>query len=111
AVRNSSASSGTAGFDWFRVRSGSGPGTPIDCEGGGSCSVESDPFEGIELDPKWEIINPSSSEPTVGDGHLTLPVIQGDLFGGTGTAQVLAQGVPTDESWIATAKIAHANID
>jgi PKD repeat protein/glucose/arabinose dehydrogenase/type 1 glutamine amidotransferase len=113
AFRNSSASATTVGFDWFRVREGSAPSTPIDCEGGGGdCSVESDPFEDVELDPKWEIINPSSgNQPTVGDGHLTLPVIQGDLYGDNGSAQVLAQGVPTDESWIATAKIRHENID
>ena len=113
AFRNSSASPSSVDFDWFRVRSGSGPSTPVDCEGGGGeCSIESDSFDGTELDPKWELVNPSpGNEPSVGDGHLTMPIIQGDLYGGTGNAQLLLQGVPTDESWIATAKIRHENID
>ncbi len=102
---------GTASFDWFRVHAGSDPGGPIDCGGGGggdSC----DEFEGTELDPKWEIVNPSpTNPPTVGDGHLNLPIIQGDLFGDNGTAQMVLQGVPADQSWVLTAKIAHANID
>ena len=43
------------------------------------------------------------------DGHLTLPLVPGDLFGGTGNAQMLLQQAPAG-SWVATAKIAHANI-
>jgi len=92
----------TVAFDYFRV----------ECGGPGGCSVESDSFDGDELDPKWELVNPSAgNEPTVGDGHLTMPMIQGDLYGATGTAQLLLQGVPRDESWVATAKIRHENID
>ncbi len=79
-----------------------------ECPGGDSC----DEFEGTELDPKWEIVNPSpTNPPTVGDGHLNMPIIQGDLFGDNGTAQMVLQGVPADQSWVLTAKIAHANID
>ena len=64
------------------------------------------------LDPKWELVNPSETNPpTVSDGHLQMPIIPGDLFGGNGNAQMILQGVPTDESWVVTAKIAHANID
>ena len=100
---------GTASFNWFRVHAGSEPGGSVACGGGGdSC----DEFEGTDLDPKWEIVNPSPTNlPTVSDGHLNMPIIQGDLYGGTGTAQALLQGVPTDESWVLTAKIAHEAID
>ena len=37
-------------------------------------------------------------------------MIQGDYYGGTATAQTLLQDAPTG-SWVATAKIAHANIN
>ena len=90
-----------ASFDFVRF-------TPDD-----PCPVDScDEFDGTELDPKWELENESETNPpTVSDGHLQMPIIPGDLFGGTGTAQMILQGVPTDESWVTTAKIAHANID
>jgi PKD repeat protein/glucose/arabinose dehydrogenase/type 1 glutamine amidotransferase len=91
-----------ASFDFVRF-------TPDEnCPGGDSC----DEFEGTELDSKWEIVNPSATNPpTVSDDHLNMPVIQGDLFGGNGTAQMLLQGVPTDQSWVLTAKIEHEAID
>ena len=44
------------------------------------------------------------------DGHLTLPLVPGDLFGGNGTAQMILQQAPA-ASWVATAKIAHADVD
>ncbi|MDA0140166.1 DUF1080 domain-containing protein [Solirubrobacter sp. CPCC 204708] len=100
---------GTASFDYLRVHSGSAEDTPVNCTAG--CSPQSDQFTGSELHPKWEILNPSSGNaPSVSGGHLTLPVIQGDLYGGTATAQVLYQDAPTG-SWVATAKIAHENIN
>ena len=75
------------------------------------CSPQSDQFIGSELDPKWSILNPSAANPpTVGGGHLTLPIIGGDIYGDRLTAQVLTQDAPTG-SWVATAKIAHANIN
>ena len=51
----------------------------------------------------------ATSPPSVGDGHLTLPLVPGDLYGDNGSAQMLLQQAPAD-SWVATAKIAHANI-
>ena len=67
-------------------------GGPIGCDGGGggdSC----DEFDGNELDPKWELVNPSlTNPPTVAGGHLNMPIIPGDLFGGNGNAQMLLQG-------------------
>ena len=67
----------TATYEYIRF-------TPdVDCPG--QCNPLSDQFDGTELDPKWELVNPvAGAEPTVGDGHLTLPVIPGDLFGGNG---------------------------
>ena len=44
------------------------------------------------------------------DGHLTVPLVQGDLFGGNGTAQMILQQAPAG-AWVATAKIAHADVD
>ncbi len=92
----------TAAFDYVRF-------TPDEA----GCPENScDQFDGTELDPKWELVNPvPTSPPTVSDGHLNLPIIPGDLFGGNGTAQLLLQPAPADDSWVATAKIAHANID
>jgi len=89
-------------------------------DGGGTCMSRSDQFDGTALDPKWELVNPHpTSQPTVGGGHLTMPMVEGDLFGGNGTAQMLLQPVPPAQynpvpgtnSWVATAKIAHANLD
>jgi plastocyanin len=83
--------------------------TPDECPG--QCNPLSDQFEGTELDPKWELVNPHATlRPAVADGHLTLPLVQGDLFGGTGTAQMILQQAPADD-WVATAKIAHADVD
>ena len=79
--------------------------------GGGSCNALSDQFNGSALDPKWQVVNPSASNPpTVGNGHLTMPLLRGDLYEDQGTAQTVLQAVPTG-SWVATAKIAHANIN
>ena len=87
------------------------PGGPVDCAGSGSCNPLSDQFDGTELDSKWELVNPhATSQPGVEDDHLTLPLVPGDLFGGNGNAQMLLQQAPAD-SWVATAKIAHANVD
>ena len=75
------------------------------------CHPLSDQFDGTQLDSKWEIVNPHDTEqPAVDGGHLTLPLVPGDLFGGNSSAQMLLQQAPA-ESWVATAKIAHANID
>ncbi|HEX5620697.1 MAG TPA: PKD domain-containing protein [Solirubrobacteraceae bacterium] len=77
------------------------------------CNPLSDQFSGTELDPKWELVNPNADpakHPAVADGHLKLPLVPGDLFGGSGDAQMILQQAPA-ESWVATAKIAHANID
>ncbi|RKQ93231.1 sugar phosphate isomerase/epimerase [Solirubrobacter pauli] len=99
---------GNATFDWFRVKSGSSETAPVTCAAG--CSPQSDQFNGTSVDPKWQLINPvAGKEPTVGNGHLTMPIIRGDLYEGQGTAQTLLQSVPSG-SWVATAKIAHANI-
>jgi PKD repeat protein/glucose/arabinose dehydrogenase/type 1 glutamine amidotransferase len=109
AFRGSSGE-GNASFQWFRTHEGSEPGGPTGCGGGGGDSC--DEFDGTELDPKWELVNPSlTNPPTVAGGHLNMPIIPGDLFGGNGNAQMLLQGVPTEQSWVLTAKIAHANID
>ena len=83
--------------------------TPDECPD--QCNPLSDQFEGTELDPKWELVNPHATErPAVADGHLTLPLVPGDLFGGNGSAQMILQQAPAD-SWVATAKIAHAAVD
>ena len=56
-------------------------------------------------------MNPHPTDkPAVADGHLTLPLVQGDLFGGNGTAQMILQQAPAGD-WVATAKIAHADVD
>ena len=79
--------------------------------GSGGCNSLSDQFDGSDLDEKWELINPNLQHlPDVDGGHLTLPLVQGDLYTNNGSAQALLQQVPTG-SWIATAKIAHANIN
>jgi PKD repeat protein/type 1 glutamine amidotransferase/plastocyanin len=83
--------------------------TPDECPD--QCNPLSDQFEGAELDEKWELVNPhATSRPAVEEGHLTLPLVPGDLFGGNGSAQMILQQAPAD-SWVATAKIAHANVD
>ena len=42
--------------------------------------------------PKWAIANPlTGAEPTVGNGHLTLPVIPRHLLGGHGSPQMLLE--------------------
>ena len=70
---------GTASFDFFRVMSGSDPNTPVECSSG--CSPQSDQFNGSAVDPKWAIVNPvAGNPPTVGNGHLTMPMLQGDLY-------------------------------
>ncbi|HET8786291.1 MAG TPA: ThuA domain-containing protein, partial [Candidatus Limnocylindrales bacterium] len=101
---------GTATFDWFRVHAGAEPGGPVEC-GGGMCNPLSDQFSGTGLDSKWELVNPNATTtPDVADGHLQLPLVPGDLYGGTGTAQMILQQAPAG-SWVATAKVAHANVD
>jgi plastocyanin len=101
---------GTAAFDWFRMHNGADAGGPVACAAPG-CNPVSDQFNGAELDDKWELLNPNPQrQPAVDGGHLTLPLVQGDLYGGTGTAQTLLQQAPSG-SWVATAKVAHANID
>ncbi len=85
----------------------------IDFPGGGdgSCSPQSDQFNGSSLDPKWQIVNPvAGNPPTVGSGRLTMPMLQGDLYTNVGNAQALMQSVPTG-SWVATAKVVHATIN
>ncbi len=83
--------------------------TPDECPD--ACNPLSDQFEGSELDPKWELVNPhATSQPTVDGGNLKLPLVPGDLFGGNGTAQAILQQAPAG-SWVATAKIAHAAVD
>ncbi len=100
---------GNVTFDYLRLHGGSSETTPVTCSAG--CSPQSDQFTGSELDPKWSILNPSAGNaPTVGGGHLTLPIIGGDIYGDRLTAQVLTQDAPTG-SWVATAKVAHANIN
>ena len=100
---------GNVTFDYLRLHGGSADTTPVTCSAG--CSPQSDQFVGSELDPKWSILNPSAANPpTVGGGHLTLPIIGGDVYGDRLTAQVLTQDAPTG-SWVATAKVAHANIN
>ncbi len=92
----------TATYEYIRF-------TPDECPG--QCNPLSDQFEGAELDPKWELVNPHATErPAVADGHLTVPLVQGDLFGGNGTAQMILQQAPAGD-WVATAKIAHADVD
>ena len=82
----------------------------MDCAGGG-CYPLSDQFNGDEVDAKWELVNPhATSQPSVEGGHLTLPMVSGDLYADNGSAQALLQQAPTG-SWVATAKIAHANIN
>jgi PKD repeat protein/plastocyanin/type 1 glutamine amidotransferase len=101
---------GTATFDWFRIHEGSEPGGPVECAGG-QCNPLSDQFSGAALDSKWELVNPNeTTPPAVADGHLTLPLVPGDLYGGNGNAQMILQQAPAG-SWVATAKIAHANVD
>jgi PKD repeat protein/type 1 glutamine amidotransferase len=75
------------------------------------CNPLSDQFNGSEIDDKWELINPhATARPAVGGGQLTLPLVQGDLYTTNGSAQALLQPAPSG-SWVATAKIAHANIN
>jgi PKD repeat protein/type 1 glutamine amidotransferase len=93
----------TATYDYVRFTPDS------DCPS--NCNPVSDQFDGTQLDSKWELLNPNeTSKPTVAGGHLKLPLVPGDLFGGNGDAQMILQKAP-DDSWVATAKIAHANID
>jgi PKD repeat protein/type 1 glutamine amidotransferase len=93
----------TVNYDYIRF-------TPdADCPD--QCNPLSDQFGGTALDPKWELVNPNETHPpTVGNGQLTLPLVPGDLYAGSGDAQMILQQAPAD-SWVATAKIAHANID
>ncbi len=79
--------------------------------GGGSCSPQSDQFNGSAVDAKWQLINPAAGNPpTVGGGRLSMPMLQGDLYTDQGNAQALLQTAPSG-SWVATAKVAHASID
>ena len=93
----------TATYDYIRV-------TPdADCPN--QCDPLSDQFDGTTVDSKWELVNPNeTSAPAVAGGQLKLPLVPGDLFGGDANAQMLLQKAP-DDSWVATAKIAHAHID
>ncbi len=78
---------------------------------GGGCTPQSDQFNGAAVDPKWQLINPvAGNPPTVSAGHLTMPMLRGDLYTDQGTAQALLQDVPAG-SWVATAKLAHATIN
>ncbi len=102
---------GDAGFEWFRLLNGADADAPVAC--GGGCSPQSDQFEGGAVDGKWELANPSAdvgARPSVEGGHLNLPLVPGDLYGDNGSAQMLLQQAPQG-SWVATAKIAHANVN
>ena len=65
------------------------PAAPVACGDGLLAAVG--PVQRHELDPKWEVVNPGPAPPTVGDGHLKLPIVQGDLYGDHGNAQMLLQ--------------------
>ena len=100
---------GTAAFDWVRLLAGAQPGGPVEC--GTGCSPLSDQFNGTTLDPKWAVVNPvPGSTPTVSGGSLKLPLVPGDLYGDRGNAQMMLQQSLAG-SWVATAKIKHANVD
>ena len=71
---------------------------------------QNDEFEGTALDDKWEVVNPTPSELSVGGGNLTLTTAQGDVFGANFTAQnILLQEVP-EGPWTATTKLDHTAI-
>ena len=99
---------GTVSFDWARFHAGASANTPVTCASG--CNPLSDSFDGAELDPKWELINPIAGTPmTQANGRLVVPLRQADFYGGTGNAQALLQQAPSG-SWVATAKVVHAGI-
>jgi glucose/arabinose dehydrogenase len=113
-VKHDGGTTAAAGFDWVRFTDTADPTGPTECDGGGGgCTPESDLFEGTTLDGKWQILNPNATNPvTVSGGHAHLPLLQGDLYGGNGSAaNLLLQQAPAGQSWVATAKVAHDAID
>ena len=98
--------------DAFNVVAGSAdPQTPGDHCGGTTQCPHNDEFEGTALDEKWEVVNPTPSELSVGGGNLTLTTAQGDVFGANFTAHnILMQEVP-EGTWTVTTKLDHTAID
>jgi hypothetical protein len=64
-----------------------------------------DEFSGTSLDPKWEILRPTTDAPQLVDGRLRLLVRNGDMISNQATARnVLLQDAPKG-SWQATIKL------
>ena len=64
-----------------------------------------DEFNGTALDAKWQVLRAAPTYRNFVDGRLRITVRNGDMIGGTATAQnVLLQDAP-DGSWQATTKL------
>ena len=63
------------------------------------------------LDPKWTVTRAAGGGPTLGDGSLALPILQGDFIANDALASnTVLQDAPSGE-WTATTRIDTAGID
>ena len=73
--------------------------------GGSSCLPQSDEFGGTALDSKWTVLRPDGGGPTVADGSVGLPFLQGDFIANDPLASnTLLQDAPSGE-WTVTARL------
>jgi PKD repeat protein/type 1 glutamine amidotransferase/glucose/arabinose dehydrogenase len=71
----------------------------------------SDEFNGATLDPKWTVLRDNAAARSFSEGRLHMLVRNGDMIGGTATAQnVLLQDAPQGTGWTATTKIGIADL-
>ena len=97
ALSDVAATFPVAHFDWVRF--------DPDAPGGGGGDTIVDEFDGSELEsPPWETVRPNANL-TVSGGALRIPAENGDLYGGSNTAQNLVLRDAPEGPWEATAEI------
>ncbi len=79
--------------------------------GGSSCLPQSDEFNAATLDPKWTVTRAAGGGPTLVNGSLALPMLQGDFIANDALASnTVLQDAPSGE-WTATTRIDTAGIN
>ena len=79
--------------------------------GGSSCLPQSDEFNAATLDPKWTVTRAAGGGPTLINGSLALPMLQGDFIANDALASnTVLQDAPSGE-WTATTRIDTAGIN
>ena len=70
-----------------------------------SCLPQSDEFNAATLDPKWTVMRAAGGGPTLINGSLALPMLQGDFIANDALASnTVLQDTPSGE-WTATTRI------